>query len=264
MMVVGMPGLSDQQSRVHMSLWAMSGGPLLVGADLTKLTPADLATLLNPDVVQIDQDPLGLQAAKVAQIGPGLEVWSKPLATKGERAVLLLNRTDAAAAIGLRWRDIGLREESPATVKDVWAQSNVGEFDSAYSASVPAGDAVLLLILGSEGPTAVYFPAEAKKDESGGPIPAPAKNPQSTFANVATKPGVARVLITYSNPDKTPRFAELRVNGQVATRIAFPSTGSGNGVISVESRLDAKEAKNVLSFSAPCDPGPVIQSISVQ
>jgi hypothetical protein len=264
MMVVGMPGLTDQQNRVHMSLWAMSGGPLLVGADLTKLTPADLATLLNPDVVQIDQDSLGLQAAKVAQIGPGLEVWSKPLATKGERAVLLLNRTDATAAIGLRWRDIGLREESPATVKDVWAQSNVGEFDSAYSATVPAGDAVLLLILGSEGPTAVYFPAEAKKDESGAPIPAPAKNPQSTFANVATKPGVARVLITYSNPDKTPRFAELRVNGQVATRVAFPSTGSGNGVISVESRLDAKEAKNVLSFSAPCDPGPVIQSISVQ
>jgi len=44
-------------------------------------------------VLAIDQDALGLQAVKVAEAGKGLEVWAKPLAKAGERAVLLLNRT---------------------------------------------------------------------------------------------------------------------------------------------------------------------------
>jgi len=58
MMVVGMPGLTDAQNRVHMSLWAISGAPLLVGADLTKLSDATLATLANPEVLAVDQDCL--------------------------------------------------------------------------------------------------------------------------------------------------------------------------------------------------------------
>src|SRR5580698_9568519 len=112
MMVVGMPGLTDQQNRAHMSLWAISGGPLLVGADLARLSPADIATLTNPDVLRVDQDSLGLQSVKVASPAPGLEVWSKPLSTAGERAVLLLNRTASPAAIAVRWSELGLRDDS--------------------------------------------------------------------------------------------------------------------------------------------------------
>ena len=88
MMVVGMPGLTDAQNRVHMSLWAISGAPLLLGADLTTLSDAALATVTNPEVLAVDQDPLGLQGVKVSSHGDGLEVWSKALSTSGERAVL--------------------------------------------------------------------------------------------------------------------------------------------------------------------------------
>jgi hypothetical protein len=87
MMVLGMPGLTDAQNRVHMGLWAISGAPLLVGADLTKLSDATRATLTNPDVIAVDQDALGLQAVKVAEPERGLEVWSKALAKPGERTV---------------------------------------------------------------------------------------------------------------------------------------------------------------------------------
>src|SRR5579863_7432912 len=62
MMVMGMPGFTEQQNRVHMSLWAISGAPLLVGADLAKLTPETLAMLTNKAVLAVDQDALGLQA----------------------------------------------------------------------------------------------------------------------------------------------------------------------------------------------------------
>ena len=53
---------------------------LRVGADLSKLSDATLATLTNPAVLAIDQDLLGLQAVKVHEEPGGLEVWSKRLA----------------------------------------------------------------------------------------------------------------------------------------------------------------------------------------
>jgi hypothetical protein len=251
MMVVGMPGLTEEQNRVHMSLWAISGGPLLVGADLTKLSAADLATLTNPDAIRIDQDPSGLQSVKSAQIAPGLEVWSKPLATPGARAVLLLNRTAAPAAVPVRWSDLALRDDGAVSVRDVWAAKDLGEFHAPYSATVPAADAVLLIVRGVETPSTTYMP----KSGTGHEI---------AFQNVLSHSPVARVQIVYANPGQTLRFAELRVNGQDATKIAFPPTGSGFGTLFIEAVMDGREGKNALLFSSPSDSSPVIRSIAVQ
>jgi hypothetical protein len=264
MMVVGMPGLSDAQNRVHMSLWAISGAPLLVGADLTTLSEATLATLTNPEVLAVDQDALGLQGVKVASYGDGLEVWSKALSTAGERAVLLLNRTGDAASIQAKWSDLGLDDSSPATVKDVWAGKDLGSFNTAFSATVPALDAVMVIVHGSEGRLARYAPAGAEKGAANGL--AVLRNHAVSFTHVAARAPMARVRIAYINPDKTPRFAELRVNGRTATRIAFPPTESEQavGAVWIESHLDLPGANNVLTFSTGSDPGPLIESIATE
>src|SRR5208337_3478822 len=136
MMVLGMPGLTDAQNRVHMSLWAISAAPMLAGADLTTLSDATLATLTNSEVIAVDQDSLGLQGVQVASYGDGLEVWSKALSTPGESAVLLLNRTGDPAAIAVHWSDLGIGDSSPATVRDIWARKDLGSFNSSYSATV--------------------------------------------------------------------------------------------------------------------------------
>jgi hypothetical protein len=264
MMVVGMQGLTDAQNRVHMGLWAISGAPLLVGADLTKLSDATRATLTNPDVVAVDQDALGLQAVKVAEHGDGIEVWSKALSTPGERAVLLLNRTGAAASITASWSDLGLADSSPATVKDVWARKDLGSFNSAYSATVPALDAALVIVRGSEGKLTTYTAGGGEKQAADG-VTVQRGQPVN-FAHVASRTRIARIQIEYTNPDKATRFAELRVNGRIATRIAFPSTGSDHavGAVWIESLLDRKDGNNVLSFSTQGDKGPVIEQISLQ
>jgi len=263
MMVVGMPGLTDQQSRAHMSLWAISGGPLLVGADLTRLSATDLATLTNPDVLRVDQDSLGLQCVKVPVTGSDMgEVWFKPLSTAGERAVLLLNRSASPALIAVQWGDLELNGHSSARVRDAWAQKDLGEFKSSYSATVPAGDAVLLLVTGTESAATTYTP---EKEDSTNAQNA-GRPERLVFSHVASKFPIARIRIAYTNPDKTPHFAELRVNGQTATRIAFPPTGSHGtaGAVSIESRLDRHGAANNLAFAEISNPGPVIQSISLQ
>jgi hypothetical protein len=257
MMVVGMPGLTDAQNRVHMSLWAISAAPLLAGADLTTLSATTLATLTNPDVLAVDQDSLGLQGVKVASYGDGLEVWSKALSTSGQRAVLLLNRTGDAASITAHWSDLGLDESFSATVKDLWLRKDLGSFKSSYSVTVEPDDGVLILVHGSEGKLTTYA-APGGVDVG--------KGQEVSFTHVVSRVPMAQVRITYNNPDKTPRYAALRVNGQIATKVAFPPTGIGHalGAIWVQALLDRAGANNVLNFSAVCDPGPGIESIALQ
>lgn len=254
MMVAGMQGLSDAENRVHMSLWAMSGSPLLVGADLSKLSEATLATLTNAAVIAIDQDPSGLQAVKVSESGKGLEVWSKPLAKPGQRAVLLLNRTDAAAPISITRDDLGLLDLEATPARDIWTGKFVGHVIAAYSITVPANDAMFLLVEGKEAKSSSYKPAAGR----------PGRN--VTFTHVSAAHPMARVTIIYTNPDKTPRFAELRVDGRIATRVAFPPTGGTGirGVVSIQSLLDRPGEKNELVFSAVAGPLPGIDSISVR
>ncbi len=256
MMVLGMPGFSDAQNRVHMSLWAISGAPLLVGADLAKLTPETLATLTNKEVLAVDQDALGLQAVKVAEPDKGIQVWSKTLAAAGTRAVLLLNRTAAPAEVKVAWKDLGLSASSPATIKDLWSGKDLGSLQTEYSAQVAAGDAALLLVKGTDAPARTYRPERPGADRCRGC--------DLTFSGVASPAPWTRLRISYHNSTAGPRFVDLRINGQTATSVALPPAGAGIGEISVMTRLDRPGATNVLRFSSESDLTPVIDAINVE
>ncbi len=58
--------MTDAEYVTHFSLWAISKAPLLIGCDVTNMSPATLATLSNPEVIAVNQDPLGVQGKKVA------------------------------------------------------------------------------------------------------------------------------------------------------------------------------------------------------
>jgi hypothetical protein len=255
MMVIGMPGFTDVQNWVHMTLWAMSGAPLLVGADLTKLTPVTLQILTKPDVLAIDQDPLALQAVKVAEDQTGLQVWSKPLVKPGTRAVLLLNRTAEAAEITAKSKDLGLAE-TPSRVKDLWTGEELPTYGS-YTVKVPAQSAVLVRVDGMELDPVTYRPDPP-------PTRTPCRGCDVRFSKVAAHAGWARVQIAYLNPDKTARYAELRINGQPPTAIAFPPTGALQGVVEILATFDRADNANVLTFSADHDTMPAIETIAVQ
>jgi hypothetical protein len=77
---------------------------------------------------------------------------------------------------------------------------------------------------------------------------------------------MARVRISYRNAGTTPEFAELRVNGQTATRIAFPPTGTESTVraVWIQALFDREGANNMLSFVPLSGPGLSIESIAVE
>jgi len=276
MMMVGMQGLSESQNRVHMSLWAISGAPLIVGADLAKLDKATTGILTNADVLAVDQDSLGVQAIKVAEPEPGLQVWARPLAGAGAHAVLLLNRNSTPGEIAVHWDAIGLDSSTKATVKDLWAERELGSFTGAYSSTVAAGDAVFLVVRGTDAKATPYEAASRINVLEGGATAESCKSCSSgqkvslggekllTFRiTPIKKPTYVQIHYTNLSPEPVP--GQLRVDGQIPVNISFPPTGSGGEVGSVTIEVESNQTgpHSTLTFTAPCVTGAALESISV-
>ncbi|WP_410809587.1 glycoside hydrolase family 27 protein [Micromonospora sp. 067-2] len=150
---VGGRGMTDTEYQTHFSMWALMAAPLIAGNDLTSMNAATKNILTNPEVIAVDQDPLGVQGRRVRDLGDQ-EVWSKKVQGSGVRVVALWNRAGSAASIHVDWRDIGLGTGS-ATVRDVVARADRGTFTGGYTTTVPAHGVALLRVVGSETPDAI-------------------------------------------------------------------------------------------------------------
>ncbi len=137
---VGNGGMTTDEYRTHMSLWAILAAPLIAGNDLSKMTPETKSILMNREVIAVDQDPLGKQGDRAYATGP-LEVWTKPL-QGGAVAVGLFNRTSAPADMTLRLADIGWL--GSATARDLWSHKSIGVLSHNYTVVVPRHGVVML------------------------------------------------------------------------------------------------------------------------
>jgi alpha-galactosidase len=101
-----------------------------------------LSLLTNDEVLDVDQDPLGRQAGRVAKHGTS-EVWARDL-EDGSKAVGLFNRDESEAEVVAHWTDLGLTGSQ--TVRDLWRQKDLGTFTGAFQARVPRHGVVLIKV----------------------------------------------------------------------------------------------------------------------
>ena len=148
MLQVGNPGLTFNEQKAHFSAWAIVAAPLLIGSDIVSgLDNATMSILSAPEVIAVNQDPLGVQGIRVSPSSPsGPECWAKPL-EDGSVAAMLLNRGPASAPVTCTWQQIGLKDPSGAAdVRDLWARSDLGSFTASYTATVESHDAVVVKV----------------------------------------------------------------------------------------------------------------------
>jgi alpha-galactosidase len=147
-------GMTFPQDKSHFTMWAMMAAPLIAGTNLSNMTSGTQNILTNTEVIAIDQDPLGYQGTPVRidgdLVSTDSEVWAKPMNKAGERAVVLFNAGTSPADITANFTDIGL-SSGAATVRDLWAHSDLGSFTDSYTAKqVPVQSVVALTVTGTE------------------------------------------------------------------------------------------------------------------
>jgi alpha-galactosidase len=134
--------LAPGEQYAFMSLWCLMASPLFFSGDMGKLDEFTINVLCNPEVIEIDQDPLG-QCARVVPLSAGTFLMVKPL-QDGSQAVGLCNQGPAPQTITARWSDLGV--DGKQAVRDLWRQRELGIFERQFSAPVDRRGVVLLRI----------------------------------------------------------------------------------------------------------------------
>jgi alpha-galactosidase len=157
MLVVGQVGwgpslhptrLTANEQYTHISLWCLLSAPLLIGCDMTQLDAFTTNLLSNDEVLEVDQDPLGKQAARVSKEGD-VEVWAKPM-EDGSLAVGIFNRGEWDAKATAKWSDLGI--SGARKVRDLWRQKDLGTFPDAFTATVPRHGVALVRVFPTAAP----------------------------------------------------------------------------------------------------------------
>ena len=145
MLEVGNGGMTDTEYKSHFSLWCLVAAPLIAGNDVRDMRLAIKNILTNPELIAVDQDPLGKQGVRVRKAGDA-ETWAKWLAD-GSRAVALFNRGEVPVQIPVIWEDLGYPGHLRADVRDLWAGKNLGKFRGKYAAVVAPHDVLVLKVM---------------------------------------------------------------------------------------------------------------------
>ena len=124
-------GMTAAEDRAHFSLWCMMAAPLILGNDITNMTPETLATITNRELIAVDQDPLGIQGLRLKKDGD-LQYWFKPL-EGGDWAFCIVNTGESAVSVPIDWPSLEVNDELSGRstsfgtvnyrVKDLWNAS---------------------------------------------------------------------------------------------------------------------------------------------
>jgi hypothetical protein len=202
MMVMGMRGMNEALDRTHMGLWAISSAPLMVGSDLTRLSPSTLSLLTNKEALAIHNDPYGLQPIKVVEPTPGVQIWAKPMAIAGRRAIAILNGTDTSAQVKIDWSKLGLTGP-PKSSRDVWKGRALETPDAV---SVPAHDLALLIVDGQDRKPQEYSAT------------------QTDITGMQATRGPTFARLQYANTSGHVVVVPVRSTSGLATALALPPT----------------------------------------
>jgi len=151
MLVVGYVGwsqhlrptyLSPNEQYTHISLWSLLSAPLLIGCDLTRLDDFTYGLLSNAEVIAVNQDVLGKQAASVIT-NDQIQVWSK-LLSDGSLAVGIFNLGETPVHYQLSLADLQLSGKHH--IRDLWKQKDIGEVNSSFAVNINRHGVKLLKI----------------------------------------------------------------------------------------------------------------------
>lgn len=152
MLEIGNGGMTADEYRTHLSLWAFLAAPLLAGNDLRSMTDETKSILMNAEVIAVDQDTAGKPVKRISDpaataatlAAETAVVLARPL-SDGSMAIGLFNRGDQAQPVKIAWGTVDLAGKK-LRARDLWSHSDVNVSGDSYSATVPAHGVVMLKV----------------------------------------------------------------------------------------------------------------------
>jgi alpha-galactosidase len=125
--------LTPWEQYTHITLWAILASPMLLGCDMSMLDDFTLSLLTNTEVLDVNQDPLGIQG--VNTITADDHATYVKLLEDGSVAVALFNLGEEERVLGFTPHKLGIM--GTQTVRDLWRQQDMGKVTGKERWEVP-------------------------------------------------------------------------------------------------------------------------------
>lgn len=132
-------GCTDDEYRTHFALWALMNSPLMIGCDIRNMTEQTKETLLNPELIEINQD---VECRGPYVIGQ----WNDPercfalvkAMADGSLAIGLFNLGDTKSEMSLQFWDLGISSAAGVglSMHDCFTHTDEGTFTERYAAQL--------------------------------------------------------------------------------------------------------------------------------
>jgi hypothetical protein len=143
-------GLTPDERRTQMSLWAMGASPFILGTDLTNLDPLDLSYLKNTEVLAVDQD--AIDATRIVNTATQ-QVFTKT-EQGGDVIVALFNTSTQPQVVSTTAAALGLPTgaDTHYLLRDLWTRETT-ETVGAIAPNVPPHGVALYRVRVGTNPT---------------------------------------------------------------------------------------------------------------
>jgi alpha-galactosidase len=169
MLQLGNGGLTFDEAKSHWTAWALMKSPLLIGTNLSAITPDILGILKNTEILAINQDPVvgesispfrwGINPDWTSNSSFPAQYWSGP--TQSGTVFMLLNTLNEPATMFFNLTESPwIRAGIQYSVRDLWTHTNNGTAVRNFTATdVPAHGVVALLLKEAGNEPSGIFPA---------------------------------------------------------------------------------------------------------
>ncbi|KAJ7204509.1 glycoside hydrolase superfamily [Mycena pura] len=169
MLQLGNGGLTFDEAKSHFTAWALMKSPLLIGTNLSAITPDILGILTNREILGINQDPVVGQSISPFRWGINpdwtsnssfpAQYWSG--ASENGTVVMLLNTLNEPADMFFNLTESPwIRAGRQYSVRDLWTHTENGTAVRNFTAhAVPAHGVVAMLLKDAGDEPSGIFPA---------------------------------------------------------------------------------------------------------
>ena len=134
-------GLTDEEKRSYVSLWAIAASHFVIGSSLTSLDNYGVSLLTNDEIIAADQS--GVAGKRLSRTSTS-QVFYQHL-SDGSYNIGLFNTGPSKETVSVKWTALGIN--GSAMVHDMWNHQDLGSFDSGFKTSLSTHDSRMIHVI---------------------------------------------------------------------------------------------------------------------
>jgi hypothetical protein len=120
-------GLTEDEKRSYVSLWAIAASHFVIGSNLSKLDHLGISLLTNDEIIAANQS--GVAGKRLFKTSTS-QVFYQNL-SDGSYNIGLFNTSPSTQNVTVNWSDLGFK--GAASVHDMWSHQELGKKDNGFT-----------------------------------------------------------------------------------------------------------------------------------